>query len=333
MRTGHFLLGLIISSPILSSCNRPVTKSINPEDTGVLLQGSSSSSIAPAYWRWFSQLAVEQNINADLQVMGSGASMRRFISGTVDFSGTDTEPIPADFQAAKRGMLAFPVTARAIAVAYNHPGCTLQLSREQLADVFLGRIRDFAELGCSKQPIRILHRESASGTTASFTATLSAFSAAWRNGPGHGLQVKWPIGTSVKDGEAMIEQLKQIPGSLGYVEAAYVDKPLSSAALASRSGRFLQPTAVDAAEAITTIRLDQRLLGQNPDPEAGYPIVSLAWVLVPRQPEASKAEALRSSLHYVLSQSGQDDAELLGYVPLPTAVLEKSKQQVEQIQP
>lgn len=327
------LASLAVTSLMISSCSRSTADQPKTDDAGIILQGTSSSSIAIAYWQWFSQLAVNHNINGDLQVMGSGESMRRFLSGTIDFAGTDTAPAADQFQAAKRGMLAFPVTARAIAVAYNHPGCTLQLSRQQLAEIFLGKIRDFSALGCNRKPIRVLYRQSPSGTTATFTATLSAFSATWRNGPGAGLQVNWPTGTPVADSEAMIQTLSQTPGSLGYVEAAYVGKPLSTAGLASSSGSFLQPTSRETAIALNTIQLDARLLGQNPDPEAGYPIVSLAWVLVPRQLDSAKAEALRTSINYMLSQSGQDDAERLGYVPLPEAILTKSKQQVDKIQP
>jgi phosphate transport system substrate-binding protein len=326
------LTSLAICSLMISSCSRPTEKRQNADAAGIILQGTSSSSIAIAYWQWFSQLAVNNNINGDLQVMGSGESMRRFLSGAIDFAGTDTAPTSNQFQTAKRGMLAFPVTARAIAIAYNYPGCKLQLTRQQLADIFLGKIRDFVELGCERKPIQVLHRESPSGTTATFTATLSAFSESWRHGPGAGLKVNWPTGKPVADSEAMIQTLSNTPGSLGYVEAAYVGKPLSTAALASRSGVFLQPTSRETARALSTIQLDERLLGQNPDPKTGYPIVSLAWVLIPRQPEQTKGEALRISVSYMLSQSGQDDAERLGYAPLPEVILTRSKQQLNQIQ-
>lgn len=325
------LTSLVVSSIVLSSCSGSTVNTTNADNPEIVLQGTSSSSIATAYWQWFSQLAVNNNINADLQVMGSGESMRRFLSGAIDFAGTDTTPTAEQFQAAKPGILAFPVTARAIAVAYNYPGCTLELTRQQLAEIFLGKIRDFSELGCKKKPIRVLYRQSASGTTATFTATLSAFSTTWRKGPGHGLQVNWPTGTPVADSEAMIQTLNQTPGSLGYVEAAYVGKPLSTAGLASRSGPFLQPTPQETARALNTIQLDHRLLGQNPDPEVGYPIVSLAWVLVPRRLDSAKADALRTSINYILSQPGQDDAERLGYVPLPEAIRTKSKQQIDKI--
>ena len=325
------LLGL--SGLILMSCGRTTEEKQNVPANGFVLIGTSSSSIATAYRQWFAQLAVRENINADIQVMGSGESIHSLVSGKVDFSGTDTRPDSDDFQKARRGMLAFPVTARSIAVAYNHPGCSLKLTRDQLVSIFLGKITDFAELGCRKQPIRVMHRQSASGTTAAFTETLSAFSAIWRKGPGHGLQVKWPIGTPVEGSEAMIQRLTKIPGGMGYVEAALVDKPLATAGLASRSGGFLQPTSIDTARAINTIKLDQHLLGQNPDPEVGYPIVSLAWVLVPNKLNAAKATALRRSLNYMLTQAGQDDAERLGYIPLSDAILIKSRQQVDKIQP
>ena len=131
----------------------------------------------------------------------------------------------------------------------------------------------------------------------------------------------------------MIQRLKQTRGGLGYVEAALVDKPLATASLESRSGGFLQPTSIDTARALDTIQLDQRLLGHNPDPEVGYPIMSLAWVLVPNKLDADKAAALRKSINYMLSQPGQDDAERLGYIPLTDAILMKSRQQVEKIQP
>lgn len=322
-----------ISALLLASCSRTTDESQNAHASEFLLIGTSSSSIATAYRQWLAQLAVRENINADLRVMGSGESIHNLVSGKVDFSGTDAHPDSDDFEKARRGMLAFPVTARSIAVAYNHPGCSLKITRNQLVAIFLGKITDFAELGCSKQLIQVMHRQSASGTTAAFTETLSAFSTAWRNGPGHGLQVKWPVGTSVNGSEEMIQRLKQTRGGLGYVEAALVDKPLATASLESRSGGFLQPTSIDTARALDTIQLDQRLLGHNPDPEVGYPIMSLAWVLVPNKLDADKAAALRKSINYMLSQPGQDDAERLGYIPLTDAILMKSRQQVEKIQP
>lgn len=296
-----------------------------------LLQGSSSTFAAQAYFRWFNQLAVHENVNAELSVMGSGESIRQLLAGRVQFAGTDSPPSPQELQAAPRGVLAFPVTAGAIAVAYNAPGCQLRLSRVQLSEVFLGRITNFKALGCFDQPITVLHRSDASGSTANFTAALAATSRTWRQGPGSGRQVVWPVGQAVDSSEAMAAALAARPGTIGYLESAYIRAPLQAAALQNRAGRFVRPEARAAALAVATIPLDQRLLGTNPDPADGYPIVNLNWMLVPEKGLGDRVPAMKTSLSYILSREGQDNAELLGYVPLPTDLRQKALKQLGRI--
>jgi phosphate transport system substrate-binding protein len=131
----------------------------------------------------------------------------------------------------------------------------------------------------------------------------------------------------------MAQRLLATPGSIGYIEAAYVRDPLKAAALQNGSGDFHTPTAAAAAEALLQIKLDQNLLGANPDPLRGYPIVSINWMLVPRHGLQQRADAVRSSLRYILSQAGQDDAELLGYVPIPVDLRERALRKLTEIQP
>ena len=318
-------------TPTLFSCS--LQPSQVPQDDQVLeLRGSSSSFAAPAYWRWFNGLAVRENINADLSVMGSGDSIRQFLKNQVDFAGTDSAPTNHEIKSAKRGLLAFPVTAGAIAIAYNHPGCKLKLNRQQLVQVFLGKLRDFAQLGCAPQSISLLHREDASGSTANLTATLASVSPVWKQGPGAGRLVRWPQGTGVRGSDGMVERLLSTPGAIGYIEATYVRLPLQSAALQNQSGSFQMPTAAASAEALGHLQLDKNLFGGNPDPMRGYPIVSMNWMLVPRQGLGKHAEGLRTSLRYILSQAGQDDAEMLGYVPIPSSIRVRALSNVSQIQ-
>jgi len=83
----------------------------------------------------------------------------------VDFAATDTPVSSKDRQAIKRGAVEIPLTAGAIAIAYNLPGCQLKLSQGQLAGIFLGTIKNYKELGCSDQTITVVHRSDGSGTT------------------------------------------------------------------------------------------------------------------------------------------------------------------------
>lgn len=324
LRDGSPLLVLVLA---LSGCTpRPPRTA----DT-VVLQGTSSTFAAQAYLRWFNQLAVKEGINAEIAVMGSGQSIRTFLAGGTDFAGTDSPPAAAEISAAPKGMLAFPVTAGAIAVAYNLPGCNLQLSRSQLVDLFLGRISNFAQLGCRSQPVVLLHRADASGSTANFTASLAAISPSWRAGPGIGRRINWPAGQGVHGSDAMAEALATTAGTVGYIESAYIRPPLQAAALQNRQDQRVRPTAAAAAQAVASIQLDDNLLGSNGDPPSGYPIVNLNWMLLPARGLGDRREPLHTSLRYILSRAGQDDAELLGYVPLPPELRQRALQQLNQL--
>ncbi len=314
-------------SGVLAGCATPSQQPSHPH----LLRGAVSSFAAQVMFHWFNQLAVRHDINSELEVVGSGDSIRALLNGTVDFAVTDSPPSPQELQSARLGLVAFPVTAGAIAVAYNLPGCELRLSRQQLAQVFLGELNNFAQLGCASQPITVLHRRAASGTTANFTASLAAFSPAWRQGPGVGRQVRWPAGRAVVGSNGMASALTATPGAIGYVESAYVRAPLQTAALENRRGAWVRPDAAAAAQALVSIRLDQRLLGTNPDPPEGYPIVNFSWMLLPARGLGLRIAPLKTSLQYVLSQAGQDDAERLGYVPLPAGLRERALQQFGQL--
>lgn len=205
------------------------------------LSGAGASFPAAIYTRWFQELA-PQGIQVNYQSVGSGAGVRQFQAGTVDFGASDAPMKPEDIAKVSRGVLQIPMTAGAIAVAYNLPGCDLKLTQEQLADIFLGKIKNYSEVGCDDKAISVVRRSDGSGTTYNFTKHLSAISDAWKNGPGTGKSVAWPTGVGAKGNEGVAAQLNQIDGGLGYVEVAYVKGKLQAAALANASGEQVKPT-------------------------------------------------------------------------------------------
>jgi len=194
------------------------------------------------YQHWFSELAANKAIQVNYQSVGSSAGVRQLIANTVDFAATDTPVSSKDRQAIKRGVVEIPLTAGAIAIAYNLPGCQLKLSQGQLAGIFLGTIKNYKELGCSDQTITVVHRSDGSGTTYNFSHSLAAFSNAWSQGPGVGKSVQWPTGIGAKGNEGIAATVGQLKGALGYMEAAYVRGNLQAAAIANRAGHYAKPS-------------------------------------------------------------------------------------------
>ena len=181
----------------------------------VSLEGTTSVETVNAYYRWFNQLKVRKGVNVELQSNDVAPNSSRLAAERIQFAGVDISPSAQELKALSAEILAFPVTGMAIAVAYNQPNCQLQLTRNLLVDLFLGKIRNFSELGCPDQPITLLYRGDASAATAHFTASLAAVSPIWRNGPGSGRLVSWPSGAAVQGADAMANALEATPGSIG----------------------------------------------------------------------------------------------------------------------
>lgn len=296
------------------------------------ISGAGATFPAPFYQAAFADLA-KRGVKVNYQSVGSGAGVRQFVAGTVDFGASD-EPIKAS-EAAKvsRGVVQIPVVGGTIAVAYNKADCAvLRLSQKQVADIFLGNIKSWDELKCGKGPIKVAHRSDGSGTTFAFTNSLSAFSQEWKKQVGEGKSVKWPVGVGGKGNEGVSGILINTPGSIGYVNQAFVKSPLKAAAIQNRAGKFVKPGLKGGAAALNAIKLNASLAGEDPNPAGAesYPISTLTWILAYEKGNGAKVEEIRKAINHLLGPA-QSKADDLGYVPLQGSILNKAKSAVTKI--
>ncbi len=296
------------------------------------ISGAGASFPAPFYQRAFAGIASKVRVN--YQSVGSGAGVRQFVAGSVDFGATD-EPIKsAEAAQVKRGVVQFPSVGGTIAVAFNQPGCSkLNLTQKQVVDIFLGKINTWEQLKCGKGKITVAHRSDGSGTTFAFTNSLSAFSPEWKSKVGEGKSVKWPVGVGGKGNEGVAGILQNTPGSIGYVNQAFVKGKIKAAAVQNRAGKFVMPTRASGAAALNNIKLDGNLAGEDPNPAgaASYPISTLTWILAYRSGNGAKTQSIRTAMNHLLSPAAQNQAESLGYVPLQGKILSQAKAAVGRI--
>jgi phosphate transport system substrate-binding protein len=297
------------------------------------INGAGATFPAPFYQAAFAGLA-SQGIRVNYQSVGSGAGVRQFIAGTVDFGATD-EPIkPGEASKVKRGVVQFPASGGTIAVGYNNPACpALKLTQQQVADIFLGKIDSWSDLKCGSGPIKVVHRSDGSGTTFAFTNSLSAFSAEWKSKVGEGKSVRWPVGVGGKGNEGVAATIRNTPGSIGYINQAFVKGQIRAAAIQNRAGRFVKPTAKTGAAALNNIVLNSMLAGEDANPAGAnsYPITTLTWILAYRTGNGDKADEIRKAMNYLLSNSTQFRGEVLGYIPLKGSILSQARAAVATI--
>ena len=297
---------------------------------GPALNGAGATFPAPLYQRWFQDYAATGG-RVNYQSVGSGAGVRQFVAGTVDFAASD-EPISSkDANKVKRGVIQFPAAGGTIAVAYNKKDCNLKLTQKQLVDIYQGEIKDWNQLKCGNGPIRVVYRSDGSGTTYAFTNSLNAFDASWKS---VGKAVNWPVGIGGKGNEGVAGIIRNTPGSIGYVNTGFVRaNKLQVAALQNKAGKFVLPTFATGAAALNNIKLDSNLAGENPNPAGAnaYPISTLTWILAYRTGNGAKTDDLQKAFNYMLSGKAQMIADDLGYVPLAGSVLNRARNKVKQI--
>ncbi|MEK6688582.1 MAG: extracellular solute-binding protein, partial [Gemmatimonadota bacterium] len=141
-----------------------------------------------------------------------------------------------------------------------------------------------------------------------------------------GTAVEWPIGLGGKGNEGGTQQVKQLEGSIGYVELVYAaSNGLPVAVLRNANHEFVEPdlAAVTAAAAGATLGADTdfRVSITNAPGAGAWPIASYTWLLVRTDnPDAGKATAIRDFLQWMVGAEAQGMATQLGYAPLPEPV-------------
>ena len=108
----------------------------------ITLQGTGATFPAPLYQRWFKNYnEMHPDVQINYQALGSGAGIKQFQQGLVDFGASDAAMTDAEIAAVKNGVVLLPMTAGSIVLTYNLPGITeLKLSRDAYVGIFLGKI-------------------------------------------------------------------------------------------------------------------------------------------------------------------------------------------------
>ncbi len=311
------------------------------------LTGAGATFPYPIYSKWFSEYATKTGVRINYQSIGSGGGIRQLSEQTVDFGASDAPMSDAELSKAKGGkVLHFPMVLGAVVVTYNLPGVTkaLKLSGAVLGDIFLGKITKWndpriaalnAGIALPAKSILVVHRSDGSGTSFIFTDYLTAASPAWASGPGKGKEVQWPVGLGGKGNEGVAGQVRQIAGSIGYVELAYArQNKLAYAEMQNATGAFVAPTieAITEAAAAAAKSLgrdtDYRVSIVNAPGKKAYPISSFTWLLVyDKMTDATKAKKLADFMKYALND-GQKSAAALDYAPLPANIAKQLEKRV-----
>ena len=217
------------------------------------LNGAGATFPYPMYSKWFSEYnKLHPDVQINYQSIGSGGGIRQVLAQTVDFGASDGPMSDEQLSQAKVKILHIPTVLGAVVPAYNVPGISeeLKFTPEVLANIFLQKITTWNDPAIAKanpgvnlpnQPIIVIHRSDGSGTTYIFTDYLSKVSKEWETQVGKGTSVKWPVGLGGKGNEGVAGQIRQLAGSIGYVELIYaVQNKIPYGSVKNAAGSFVK---------------------------------------------------------------------------------------------
>ncbi len=204
----QYLILLILCVGIVTYGLQPSKKS---KDQKVRMQGSTSmeelvNGLSEVIRGTYPDLLLEP------QFTGSSAGIEAIASGVTDIGMSSRSLKQNEID---KGLIGHVVALDGM-VMITHPSNTVgNINKQQLRDIYLGKIRNWREVGGPDQNIVVLGRESGSGTRVVFEELLNITNAC-------------KYAQELNETGAVVAKVGSIPGAIGYVSLNVVNKTVKA---------------------------------------------------------------------------------------------------------
>jgi phosphate transport system substrate-binding protein len=312
------------------------------------LVGAGATFPFPLISKWIPAVDQALGIKITYSPIGSGGGIAQVTARTVNFGASDA-PLSPDQLVACKGCVVIPWALAGLSTPYNIPGLNgrLRLDGTTLANIFLGVITNWnspfikrlnPSLSLPDLKITPVYRADASGSTYAFTGYLSTVSPQWHSKVGQSTTVNFPTGSGARGSSGVAGIVKNTPGAITYVDAAYsVKNHFQFALLKNLAGGYATPGIRGVSAALCDLPARVTDLSQlkivDPPRKCGtvaYPLSTFTYVIVPTS-SGDKAQTLRQFVYWAVTQGQQFGPPLL-FVPLPRQVQGFAYRDIRKIQ-
>ena len=330
MRLGSIAAVAVAGSVILSSCAANETPA--PAETVSTLSGtidaSGSSAQGSAQEAWIAAFqTANPKVTINYDPAGSGAGRTAFISGGVDFAGSDSslkdEEIAGGFAGcvADSGYIEVPDYISPIAVIFNVEGVDeLNLDAPTIAGIFKGTITSWDDAAIvalnpdAKLPsaaITAVHRSDDSGTSKNFGDYLNKVAPeVWDAAPAD--TFPYPAGEAASGTSGVVDAVTNGTNTIGYADASKAGD--LGVAKIKVGDEFVSYTA----EAAAAVVAESPLVEGRPDTDIAisidrkttdathYPLVLVSYIIACGEyTDAAQGELVKAYVSYITSAEGQ----------------------------
>ena len=153
------------------------------------------------------------DVTATAEFTGSGAGIEAVLAGTVDI-GNSSRNLKEEEKT--KGAVENIVAIDGIAVCLDPANTVADLTKQQLIDIYTGKITNWKELGGADEPIVVVGREAGSGTRGAFEELLEVKDAC-------------KYANELDSTGAVIAKVASTPGAIGYASLDTIDDSVVAA--------------------------------------------------------------------------------------------------------
>jgi phosphate transport system substrate-binding protein len=334
----------IIAAAAVSTCLIAGSAFGSAAANAASLTGAGATLVAPLEAAWAIDFERRYGESVTYAAVGSGAGIAQITARTVDFGASDAPLTPSQAAACNR-CVQIPWALGAVGISYNLPGVRgLHLTGPVIASIYLGKITTWNAPAIAKlnkgvklpnMKITPVFRSDGSGTTYGFTDYMSRISSAWRSQIGNSTSVSFPVGVGGKGNPGVTALVASTPGSIGYIEVAYIiAHHLQAAAVQNAAGKFIYPNLKNIEQAGSTVKHvpannEMHIVNPPRKYKTAYPIATFTYCIVPLG--SPKKNLLASWIYYAIS-TGQVFGPALDFAPIPKVVKNADVKSVRALQ-
>ncbi|MFZ2488568.1 MAG: phosphate ABC transporter substrate-binding protein [Anaerolineae bacterium] len=291
----HWLLISLLAVLLLlpTACSRPSASASSDGSGQRTIQNKGSDTMVNLALAWAETYRTEKpEVAIAVTGGGSGTGIAALINGTVDIANASREMKENEVEEARANGIE-PVEHRvaidALAVIVNLDNPVNQLTIDQLADIFTGRITNWKEVGGADAPIVLVSRETNSGTHVYFLEQVV------RKGDSKSEDIFAPQTLLMPSSVGITSEIQRNPRAIGYDGLGYVTEHEKMIAVAQDANSpFVLPSVASGSD-------------------GSYPIARGLYMYTAGEP----AGAIADYLSWIAGPEGQQIVADLGFVPLP----------------
>lgn len=213
------------------------------------------------------------DVTVSAEFSGSGAGIEAVIAGTTDIGNSSRNLKDAEKES---GAVENIVAIDGIAVCVDTANTVTNLTKQQLTDIYTGKITNWKELGGADTPIVVIGREAGSGTRGAFEELLDVEDAC-------------VYSNELDSTGAVMAKVASTPGAIGYVSLDVIDDSVIALSLEGVAA---------TAENI----------------KAGQYFLSRPFVMATKGEISEQNELVQAWFEYVYSEEGQAVAAQVGLI-------------------